>query len=87
MPSTGSPPPYLDVNSDNQITAFDAIPIINWLNLHPVPGSGGGEFVASGGEETAERTANEQSLVADMVFAELGAQREKELRSAQQNRE
>ena len=94
VPSTGSPPPYYDVNSDNMITSFDAIPIINYLNLHPAPV--GPEFVpfaASAGEATsAENSAGEQSAAnaqanaADVFYAELATQHEKQLRSAQQER-
>lgn len=43
--------PFLDVDANGSITAFDALQIINWLNLNPVAGSpaigdgGGGELV------------------------------------------
>jgi hypothetical protein len=33
------------VNGDGSITAFDVIPVVNWLNAHPIP-NGAGEFVA-----------------------------------------
>ncbi|WP_254510021.1 beta strand repeat-containing protein [Anatilimnocola floriformis] len=99
VPSTGSPPPYLDVNSDNQITAFDAIPIINYLNENPVPPLTAPESVTletvsalRSSETPAEQSSmgpvvNPQTYATDLYFAELAAQRERDLRSTQQQQQ
>lgn len=55
-----APPPYLDVDRDGLLTAFDAILVINYLNANPLGGPGL-EFVpwdSSGGEaiEAADAT-------------------------------
>lgn len=48
VPADGlTPPPYLDVDRDGLLTAFDAILIINYLNLNPLGGPGQ-EYVPSG---------------------------------------
>ncbi len=37
---TTAPPPYLDVSPTGTLTAFDVIPIINYLNANPLGGTG-----------------------------------------------
>ncbi|WP_254513369.1 dockerin type I domain-containing protein [Anatilimnocola floriformis] len=37
---TTAPPPYLDVSPSGTLTAFDVIPIINYLNANPLGGTG-----------------------------------------------
>ncbi len=54
-PTGTTPPPYLDVDRDGLLTAFDAIFVINYLNLNPMGGSG--EFVPSSAPEAVEAAA------------------------------
>lgn len=50
-----APPPYLDVDGNNRVTAFDAIQVITYLNLNPI---GGPEFIPSGGEAISESSSS-----------------------------
>ena len=60
----GSPPPYLDVNGDNQISPLDGLEVINFLNR-----AGSGE-----GEDASRQVGNvpSKSQLIDAVFMQYG---------------
>ena len=58
------PPPFLDVNGDNQISPIDALLVINYLNQF---GSGEGEATP------AEDSVSSRAASVDSAFAQFGA--------------
>ena len=42
-PGPNTPPPYVDVNADNEVTPVDVLLVINWINSQTIGGSGEAE--------------------------------------------